>query len=428
MPSYRSRRDGGLAVGRALVRRTGRRLRRITWVGVVGTVLALAGLVVILGVLLSPPPSATTFRTEPVLRALRMIPDEPVPADALTEPVASLSVSPRLSLPMVAPPVKRVLPLPEMDPPVAAAPAAPEADAAPEPALAPEPAPAPEIAAAPPAAPAARPAPPPRPVVAALVVPPPPPPPLPSSPPAGAPRLAIVIDDLGPAHALSVRATRLPRPVTLAILPYGERIPELVASARANGHEIFLHLPMEPLGSENPGPNAILTGLDGPEIDRRLAWAFAQVPGAVGVNNHMGSRATADPSAMRRVLGEVRRRGLVFVDSRTSPNSVGHGLAGRLGLAHAARDVFLDNDPAKAAILARLEEAERLARRRGQALAIGHPYPTTLAVLAQWLPQAEARGVKLVHASALASRACTPAAGTVQVSACSGADCLPPCE
>ena len=149
------------------------------------------------------------------------------------------------------------------------------------------------------------------------------------------------------------------------------------------------------------------------------------MPLATGVNNHMGSRATAEPETMLKVLQEVRRRGLSFVDSRTSPLSVADGLAAQLEIPHAGRDVFLDNNPTTAAILVQLTLAERLARRQGHALAIGHPYPTTLAVLERWLPEAEARGVRIVRAQDLiAAQACRPQE-PLQVRACVGPDCPP---
>ena len=221
------------------------------------------------------------------------------------------------------------------------------------------------------------------------------------------------------------RAIQLPVPVTLSFLPYADDLPITTAAARAHGHEVFLHLPMEPIGSADPGPNAILVGLDPDEFNRRLSWAFERVPLATGLNNHMGSRATSEPESMLKVLQEVRRRGLNFVDSRTSPLSVGDGLAAQLGIPHAARDVFLDNNPAPAGILRQLNEAERLARRRGHALAIGHPYPTTLSVLETWLPAAEARGLKIVRASDLIAAIGCRQPAPLQVSACSGPDCPP---
>lgn len=224
----------------------------------------------------------------------------------------------------------------------------------------------------------------------------------------GAPALAVMIDDLGHDLRAGWRAVGLPARLTLAFLPYGNALSGLTAAAAARGHDVFLHLPMEPEGADDPGPNAILTGLDPAEVGRRLAWAFARVPAAVGVNNHMGSRATRDPALMLGVLTEVRRRGLAFVDSRTSPVSVAGSTAARLGIPHAVRDVFLDNDPAPDAVRARLAEAERRARQTGRALAIGHPYPSTLAVLAEWLPAARARGLDLVTARELIARGRCP--------------------
>ena len=152
--------------------------------------------------------------------------------------------------------------------------------------------------------------------------------------------LAIVLDDMGPAVGLTRRAIRLPAPITLSFLPYANDIDALTAEAQSHGHEIFLHLPMEPIGTPDPGPNAILVGLDPGELQRRLAWAFDRVPRATGMNNHMGRQASSDPATMLKVLEEARRHGLSFVDSRTSPLSVGDALAAQLGLPHAARDVF----------------------------------------------------------------------------------------
>ena len=301
-------------------------------------------------------------------------------------------------------------------PPAAIEPAAPPATSSPAPEAQP-PRPAPQLALKPRAAP--------PPLTTALVITPVLPPSQPRRP-AGGPQLAIVIDDLGPAPALSRRAIHLPVPVTLAFLPYADDLPAMTAAARARGHEVYMHLPMEPIGSPDPGPNAILVGLEPDEFRRRLDWAFDRVPLATGVNNHMGSRATSEPETMLKVLQEVRKRGLDFVDSRTSPLSVGDGLAAQLGIPHAARDVFLDNNPATGAILLQLTHAERQARRQGHALAIGHPYPTTLAALERWLPEAQARGLRIVRARDLiASRACRESQ-PLQVSACVGPNCPPP--
>jgi len=215
------------------------------------------------------------------------------------------------------------------------------------------------------------------------------------------PVLAVIIDDLGLNGPATRRTIRLPGPLTLAFLPYGEGTPELAREAKASGHEVFLHLAMEPLGNEDPGPMALLSGLGAEELRRRLHWALGRVPGASGVNNHMGSRLTADPRAMAVVMGELGRLGLPFVDSMTTGASVAARVALETGVPATARDLFLDNDPAPAAILAQLERAERLARRTGSAVAIGHPYASTLQVLADWLPRAVARGLVLVPATAM---------------------------
>ena len=440
-----------------IARRLGRRARRaLKWRNVAAALLIAISFSVVMAALSGPPSRATVFRTDPVLRAMGVPEDEPEGEFAALAAVPSLSASPRFVLPLVRDDGKRLLaalppPVPVPEPAPAPVIAPPVAVAALEPNLAMPPAsdPASSVAVVPPAAiePAAPPATsspapeaqPPRPAPQLALKPRAAPPPLttalvitpvlpPSQPrrPAGGPQLAIVIDDLGPAPALSRRAIHLPVPVTLAFLPYADDLPAMTAAARARGHEVYMHLPMEPIGSPDPGPNAILVGLEPDEFRRRLDWAFDRVPLATGVNNHMGSRATSEPETMLKVLQEVRKRGLDFVDSRTSPLSVGDGLAAQLGIPHAARDVFLDNNPATGAILLQLTHAERQARRQGHALAIGHPYPTTLAALERWLPEAQARGLRIVRAQDLiASRACRESQ-PLQVSACVGPNCPPP--
>lgn len=241
------------------------------------------------------------------------------------------------------------------------------------------------------------------------------------------PALAIVIDDLGPGVSASREAIELPVGVTLSFLPYADDLPMLTAAARARGHEILVHLPMEPIGTDDPGPNALLSRLTPDEMLRRAVWAFDRVPGAVGMNNHMGSRLTAQPAAMRLVLEEARRRGLLFVDSRTSPASIAYDVAEGLGMKATSRDIFLDNDPGSRAVLEQLDAAERLARRTGTALAIGHPHPITLKVLAGWLPGAMSRGLRIVSTGRLIALRNCGVAMVMPVAACvsGAADCGP---
>lgn len=224
---------------------------------------------------------------------------------------------------------------------------------------------------------------------------------VPAGPEDGRPMIAIVIDDVGLDRPHSDEAERLPGPLTLSFMTYAEDLPAQVAVARAHGHEIMLHVPMEPLASRvDPGPNALTVALSQDEIKRRLDWDLARLDGIVGVNNHMGSRFTESSVAMTPVLATLRERGLFFLDSRTTPHSVGAELAASMGLPHAVRDIFLDdiNDPAVASELAK---TEAVARRNGFAIAIGHPHAPTMAELRRWLPDVEARGFRLVPVSAI---------------------------
>jgi len=225
------------------------------------------------------------------------------------------------------------------------------------------------------------------------------------SPAAGArPRIAVVIDDIGPNRRNSEQAIQLGGPLTLAILPYADAAPALAAAARAHGHELLVHLPLEPEPGDRPldlGPNALLVNLPAEERRRRLAWHLSRFDGYVGVNNHMGSRYTQQEGPMRELLEELHRRGLLFLDSRTTPQSVGLGLAQRLGLPSIGRDVFLDNRQTVPAVRKQLALVEQAARAHGHAIAIGHPYDETLEALKPWLAGLRERGFALVPVSAL---------------------------
>ena len=212
-----------------------------------------------------------------------------------------------------------------------------------------------------------------------------------------APWIAIVIDDVGLNRTNSARAAALSGPLTLAYLPYAEDLATQTARARAAGHELLVHVPMEPESTtEDPGKNALRTTLDSDEIARRLDWALGRFQGYVGVSNHMGSRFTADGAAMTAALELLGARGLLFLDSRTTSRTRGKGVARALGVPFLERDVFLDNELSRVAIGRQLDLAESVARRQGHAVAIGHPHTVTLDVLERRLPQLERRGFVLV--------------------------------
>lgn len=215
------------------------------------------------------------------------------------------------------------------------------------------------------------------------------------------PRLAIIIDDLGMDNAGSRDALALDPAVTLSILPYPDNAPNLAQQAQARGFETFVHLPMQPEGLDDPGPNAIMIDLPDEEITRRVEWAFSRVPGAIGFNNHMGSLVTQNPAVLRPVFEPLEGRDLYFIDSVTSPDSVAGDVARGLGFETLSRDVFLDHDPSPEAVRTQVREAIALAKRQGYAIAIGHPHPETLNALFDIRGQAAREGVDLVPISRL---------------------------
>jgi polysaccharide deacetylase 2 family uncharacterized protein YibQ len=213
--------------------------------------------------------------------------------------------------------------------------------------------------------------------------------------------IAIVIDDMGVDRKRSLRAAALPAPLTLSWLPYAPDVGQQAAAARAAGHEILLHAPMQPQGHQNPGPNALLVDLSTDEIRRRVDADLDLLPEAVGLNNHMGSRFTRDARAMAPVIDELKRRGLLFLDSRTTGGSVGASEARDAAVPYAVRDVFLDDVMTVDAVRAQLAKVEEIARRRGYAVAIGHPHDATLDALEPWLRSLPARGFVQVPISAI---------------------------
>lgn len=210
------------------------------------------------------------------------------------------------------------------------------------------------------------------------------------------PRVAIVIDDMGVNARGTERALRLPSSVTFSFLPYGQDLSTRTRQARAEGHEVLLHMPMEPKGHINPGPDALLTDLPSGEIRARLERALGRFEGFNGLNNHMGSRFTEDRRGMALVMEALKERKLYFLDSRTTAATVGSAMARTAGVPTVARDVFLDDVQSAANVAHELDRLEKLAHRKGKAVAIGHPHPETLEALERWIPEAEKRGLRIV--------------------------------
>lgn len=216
------------------------------------------------------------------------------------------------------------------------------------------------------------------------------------------PRLAIIIDDLGEDPAAADKVLALPFPLSASVLPHLPYSSEIAEQAFRRGDQVLLHLPMQAESeSVKQEKTELRVGMTSSEVQYLLSDMLATVPHAVGVNNHEGSRATADPALMAELMPVLRTRNLFFIDSRTTAATVAFESAERAGVLTASRKVFLDDTPTREAVLEQLNLAARDAERNGSAIAIGHPHPATIAALARGIPPIEARGIRMVFASTL---------------------------
>lgn len=227
---------------------------------------------------------------------------------------------------------------------------------------------------------------------------------------AASPRIAIIIDDLGYGLAAGERAIALPGPVACAILPGTPGAARLAASAARQGKEILLHLPMQSMHREGvTEPGALTLDMSRTRLVDQFRAMLADVPHAVGVNNHRGSLLTRHPVHMQWLMEEIRaREPLFFVDSYTTHHSVALAMATESGVPAVKRDVFLDSDPAPERIRAEFRRLKALASRHGAAVAIGHPYDSTLGLLEELLPELAEEGFELVPISMLVANHVEP--------------------
>jgi len=218
-------------------------------------------------------------------------------------------------------------------------------------------------------------------------------------------RIVIMIDDVGLNRTQSHAAIDLPAPMTLAFLPYAPKLPEITGKAKAKGHELMIHVPMEPMSATtDPGPMALRDGMSAEALKVNLSQVFKSFSGYVGINNHMGSKLTKNPDAMRVVMEELAQRDLLFVDSKTSAQSVAANMAAARGLRYATRDVFLDHEDTPEFVANALKKMERIASSRGLAIGIGHPKKNTIAALKAWIPTLKDKNLVLVPVSSVVER------------------------
>ena len=217
------------------------------------------------------------------------------------------------------------------------------------------------------------------------------------------PKIAIIIDDMGYEYIIDEKFIRMAAPLSFAFLPYGPNTKRLARLAASKKRDILVHVPMEPDNKNvDPGPGVLTLDMDIDALIETLEQNIKAVPGAIGVNNHMGSRFTANRKAMKYVLTILKQKGLFFVDSRTTKKTVAFEMAQKMGVPSAERAVFLDNSESKRAIEFQLRRLVRLAKRDGMAIGIGHPYRITYEVLYRMLPAIQKEVVivpvhRLVH-------------------------------
>lgn len=214
--------------------------------------------------------------------------------------------------------------------------------------------------------------------------------------------LAVVIDDVGNSLSELEAFLELDIPLTFAVLPRREFSREAAVRAAAAGHEVILHLPMQPISNMDPGPGAIRVGMSPADIEEAIRTNRETVPGIRGVNNHMGSRVTADPATMNVVLQTLKEEGLFFLDSRTSAHTVGRPTAEQYNLPYLERAVFLDNESNRDYIRNAVREGMEIAERKGHAVMIGHVMVNELVeVLNEMYPFIQDEGFDLRYLSEL---------------------------
>jgi polysaccharide deacetylase 2 family uncharacterized protein YibQ len=224
--------------------------------------------------------------------------------------------------------------------------------------------------------------------------------PKPKPPAESLPKVAIIIDDLGYDRRIAQKFLDLDEGLTFSVLPHTPHTHLIAAAILKKGGEVMLHLPMEPLEypSVDPGPGALLSSMSADDLIVQLRNDLSDVPGIKGVNNHMGSKLTAESARLYQVFSVLKQEGLFFIDSRSTAETVGRPSARLFQLPFAERDVFLDHVQDPDMIRLRIKELIQTARKNGEAIGIAHPSKTTLRILEEMLPMLK-KEVQLVPAS-----------------------------
>lgn len=214
-------------------------------------------------------------------------------------------------------------------------------------------------------------------------------------------RLALIIDDGGYNLEKFKGMMGMGRPVTYSILPNTPHGRKAALLAHESGAEVMLHLPMEPRESDRLPleKDTVLAGMDKKEIQGILEKDLSEIPYVRGINNHMGSKATEDITAMRALMEVLKNRGLFYVDSHTSSHTVGPQIARQIGVAFGSNDRFLDHEQELESVKKAIRLAMKKAQKEGRAIAIGHPHPLTAQAIREMIPEIERAGIRMVFAS-----------------------------
>lgn len=222
--------------------------------------------------------------------------------------------------------------------------------------------------------------------------------------PAWAQEAMIIIDDLGYNLSAGLAIAELPMPLTLAIIPFSPHAQTIADAARANGKDVIVHSPMASLDGRTLDPGGLYQSMSQEQLQNAVAKQLASIPGAIGLNNHMGSLLTQSPESMGWLMQSLREHRVFFIDSRTSAESIAWETAQAHNVRTWRRDLFLDNDRTATAIGAQLTRLMQLSQRRGLAIAIGHPYPETIKALSDHRAVMEQAGVLWVTPSSVLKR------------------------
>jgi len=216
-------------------------------------------------------------------------------------------------------------------------------------------------------------------------------------------RLAVIIDDMGSTIQEARALAGIGLPLTFSIIPGLHSDREVAAFAARSGIETMIHMPMQSKGwpQRRLEENGLLLSMDDAAIREHLGEYMSRIPTAIGANNHMGSEFTEHEDKMKVVLEVLKGKGFFFIDSVTTPQTVGLRLAREMGMKAGKRNVFLDNEQSGAYIRGQLAQAVRMAKKKGTAIAICHPHPVTIATLAETLPTLAGQGITLVPVSHL---------------------------